>query len=242
MEVAHRILPRLAEILCLARRGAEGRAAAKIWSEIVDIHERRAIRSCGETAGEFNGMTTLHIKNMVCNRCVMVVEGLLRGLGIEPVSVTLGEAVLASEPDKTTLGKIGVALRAVGFELIDDRRSRLVEQVKNAIVELVHHSDTALKTNLSDYIAERTRHDYGYISGLFSEIENTTIEKYFIAQKIERVKELLVYGEMNLNEIADAAGYSSAAHLSAQFKKVTGVTPGHFRQIKEKKRKPLDEV
>ncbi len=187
-------------------------------------------------------MTTLHIKNMVCNRCVMVVEGILRDLGIEPVSVTLGEAVLASEPGEHRLAEIRKALQTVGFELIDDKRSRLIEQVKNAIVELVHHSDAALKTNLSDYIAERTHHDYGYISNLFSEIENTTIEKYFIAQKIERVKELLVYGEMNLNEIADAVGYSSAAHLSAQFKKVTGLTPSHFRQIKDKKRKPLDEV
>ncbi len=187
-------------------------------------------------------MTTLHIKNMVCNRCVMVVEGILRDLGIEPVSVTLGEAVLASAPNEQKLAEIKKALQAVGFELIDDRRSRLIEQVKNAIVELVHHSGEGLKTNLSDYVAERTHHDYGYISNLFSEIENITIEKYFIAQKIERVKELLVYGEMNLNEIADAVGYSSAAHLSAQFKKVTGLTPSHFRQIKDKKRKPLDEV
>ncbi len=187
-------------------------------------------------------MATIYIKNMVCNRCVMVVERLLRELDIEQVSVTLGEAVLASGLDEHKLVELKKALQAVGFELIDDRRSRLIEQVKNAIVELVHHSDNNLKTNLSDYVAERTHHDYGYISNLFSEIENTTIEKYFIAQKIERVKELLVYDEMNLNEIADQIGYSSAAHLSAQFKKVTGLTPSHFKQIKDKKRKPLDEV
>jgi AraC-like DNA-binding protein len=187
-------------------------------------------------------MTTIHIKNMVCNRCVMVVEELLQGLGIEPASITLGEAVLAAELDDVMRDKLREALETMGFELIDDRRSRLVEQVKNAIIELVHHSDNNLKTNLSNYIAERTHHDYGYVSGLFSEIENTTIEKYFIAQKIERVKELLVYDEMNLNEIADYMGYSSTAHLSAQFKKVTGLTPSHFRQIKDKKRKPLDEV
>lgn len=179
---------------------------------------------------------------MVCNRCVMVVEGLLRELGIEPLSVTLGEVVLASVPGEYKFAELKKALQAVGFELIDDRRSRLIEQVRNAIVELVHHRDADLKTNLSDYIAGRTHHDYGYISKLFSEIENTTIEKYFIAQKIERVKELLVYDEMNLNEIADRVGYSSAAHLSAQFKKVTGLTPSHFKQIKDKKRKPLDEV
>lgn len=187
-------------------------------------------------------MTKIYIKNMVCNRCIMVVEGILQQLGIETVSVTLGEAVLAAEPDKTTLEKLKEALQAVGFELIDDRRSRLIEQIKNVVIELVHHSDHTLKTNLSDYIAERTHHDYGYVSNLFSEIENTTIEKYFIAQKIERVKELLVYDEMNLNEIADAMGYSSVAHLSAQFKKVTGLTPSHYKQIGERKRKPLDEV
>ncbi len=187
-------------------------------------------------------MTTIYIKNMVCSRCVMVVEGLLRGLGIEPVSVTLGEAELASAPDKQNLTEIKKALQAVGFELIDDKRSRLIEQVRNAIIELIHYSDNNLKTNLSDYIADRTHHDYGYISNLFSEIESTTIEKYFIAQKIERVKELLVYDEMNLNEIADRMGYSSVSHLSAQFKKVTGLTPSYFKQIKDKKRKPLDEV
>ena len=179
---------------------------------------------------------------MVCNRCVMVVEGLLRGLGIEPLSVTLGEAVLAAEPDEATLVRLKEALQAVGFELIDDRRSRLIEEVKRAIIELVHKKDNDLKTNLSDYISEQTHHDYGYVSGLFSEVENTTLEKYFIAQKIERVKELLVYDEMNLNEIADALHYSSAAHLSAQFKKVTGLTPSHFRRVGERKRKPLDEV
>lgn len=172
----------------------------------------------------------------------MVVDEMLRRLGFDPVSVTLGEVILAEELTDVKLAELKEALQATGFELIDDKRSRLIEQVKSVIIELVHHKNNMLKTNQSDYISVKTNHDYGYISSLFSEIENTTLEKYFIAQKIERVKELLVYDEMNLNEIADVLNYSSAAHLSAQFKKVTGLTPSHFKQIKEKKRKPLDKV
>ncbi|WP_291529593.1 helix-turn-helix domain-containing protein [Bacteroides sp. UBA939] len=185
---------------------------------------------------------TIYIKNMVCNRCIMVVEDILKKLDIVPVSVTLGEVLFAKEPDEGKLDELKEALRTIGFELIDDKRSCLIEQVKKVIIELVHYNSNGLETNLSDYIAAKTHHGYRYISNLFSEIENTTIEKYFIAQKIERVKELLVYDELNLNEIADALNYSSAAHLSAQFKKVTGLTPSHFKQIKEKKRKPLDKV
>ena len=128
------------------------------------------------------------------------------------------------------------------FELIDDRRKQTVERVKNTVIELVREKDAALRTNLSDYIADRLHQDYGAVSSLFSEIENTTIEQYFIAQKIERVKELLAYGELSLGEIADKLNYSSTAHLSAQFKKVTGLTPSHFRKIGENRRKSLDKV
>ena len=179
---------------------------------------------------------------MVCNRCIMVVNDIFRQLGIVPVSVTLGEVVLAEEPDGDKWNEIIKRLQSVGFELIDNKRMLLIEQVKRTIIELVHRDNNELKKNLSEYISDSLRHDYTYISNLFSEIENTTIEKYFIAQKIERVKELLVYGELNLNEIADMLNYSSAAHLSAQFKKITGLTPSHFKQVKENKRKPLDKV
>ncbi|GAB1358490.1 hypothetical protein MASR1M31_02680 [Porphyromonadaceae bacterium] len=133
-------------------------------------------------------------------------------------------------------------LREVGFELIDDRRTRIIEQVKNAVVELVHRDNAMLKVNLSDYVSDKIHQDYSSISHLFSEVENTTIEKYFIAQKIERVKELLVYDELTLNEIADLMNYSSAAHLSAQFKKITGLTPSHYKRIKENRRIPLDKI
>jgi AraC-like DNA-binding protein len=172
----------------------------------------------------------------------MVVNDILKKLDITPVSVNLGEVVLAGEPSGAGRDELKNALRAVGFELIDSKRVRLIEQVKGIIIELVREDNSNLKTNLSDYIGNKLHHDYTYVSNLFSEIENTTIEKYFIAQKIERAKELLVYDEMNLNEIADMLNYSSAAHLSAQFKKVTGFTPSHFKQIKKNKRTPLDKV
>lgn len=184
----------------------------------------------------------IYIKNMVCNRCVMVVRDLLQRHGIVPVSIGLGEVVLEDKLPEPRKAALAEELSMLGFELIDNRRTQLIEQVKGAIIELVHKDNAYLRTNLSDYIAGRTGHDYSYVSNLFSEVENTTIEKYFILQKIERVKELLVYDEMSLSEIADLMNYSSAAHLSAQFKKVIGLTPSHYRRIKDKKRKPLDKV
>jgi AraC-like DNA-binding protein len=172
----------------------------------------------------------------------MVVNDILQKLDIIPISVTLGELVLAEEPDNTKRNELQDALQSVGFELIDNKRNHLIEQVKEVIIELVHRNNSDLKINLSDYISDKIHHDYSYISNLFSEIENTTVEKYFIAQRIERVKELLVYDELNLNEIADLLNYSSVAHLCAQFKKNTGFTPRLFKQVKENKRKPLDKV
>ncbi|MDH6309298.1 AraC-like DNA-binding protein [Dysgonomonas sp. PFB1-18] len=184
----------------------------------------------------------LYIKNMVCNRCIMVVRSELEKLGIEPLSVELGEVTLSENLTPQQKEQLGGTLESLGFSLIDDKKARLIEQVKNLIIELVHYNNNNLKINLSDYISEKLHHDYNYISNLFSEVEGTTIEKYFIAQKIEKVKELLVYDELTLNEIAFNLNYSSVAHLSAQFKKVTGLTPSHFKQIKSNKRKPLDEV
>lgn len=185
---------------------------------------------------------TLHIKNMVCNRCIMVIKNQLEQLGLHPLSVELGIVVL---PDKITdevYQSVKEAIEPFGFELIDDKKSQMIEQIKDTIIELVHYSDSDLKVNLSDYLASKFNRDYSSLSKLFSEVTNTTIEKYLIAQKIERAKELLVYGELSLNEIADQLNYSSAAYLSAQFKSVTGLTPSYFKKIKENKRKPLDEV
>ncbi len=185
---------------------------------------------------------TLHIKNMVCNRCIMVVKSELEKLGLQPTHVSLGEATLSASLAPVEKTTVDAALRKVGFEIIDDKKSQLIEKIKTAIVELVHHHNNQLKTNLSDYLSMKVHHDYKYITTLFTEVEGVTIEKYFIAQKIERVKELLVYNQLSLSEISDQLHYSSVAHLSAQFKKVTGLTPSHFKGIRTNKRKPLDDL
>ena len=184
----------------------------------------------------------LYIKNMVCSRCKMVVEAQLKSKGLRPLSVNLGEVEIEGDLTKNQLSQLDTSLKSVGFELIDNKKSQTIEKIKTAIVTLVHHSDHNLKTNLSDFITSQIHQDYNYLSNLFSEVEGTTIEKYFIAQKIEKVKELLVYDELSLREIAFRLNYSSLAYLSNQFKKVTGLTPSHFKQIKADKRKPLDSL
>jgi len=172
----------------------------------------------------------------------MVVKSQLEQLGLHPLSVELGIATLPGEITDEVYRKVKAALEPFGFELIDDKKSQTIEQIKDAIIELVHYNDNGLKVNLSDYLSSKLNRDYSALSKLFSEVTNTTVEKYLIAQKIERAKELLVYGELSLNEIADKLNYSSAAYLSSQFKSVTGLTPSYFRKIKENKRKPLDEI
>lgn len=179
---------------------------------------------------------------MVCNRCVMVVRDEMEKLGLDVSNVILGEVWLNQELSNEQKEKVRETLEPLGFELIDDRKSRNIEKIKNIIIDLVHHKDSLLQSNLSDLLSAELNHDYSYLSNLFSEVEGTTIEKYFIAQKIEKVKELLVYDELSLSEIAYRLNYSSVAYLSNQFKKVTGLTPSYFKQIKETKRKPLDEV
>lgn len=186
--------------------------------------------------------TTFYIKNMVCNRCIMAVEHVLTRLHLTPLYVELGKVVVQEEPSAELRARLRTELEALGFELLDDRRMQLIEQVRTAVVELVHYRNNGLRVNLSDYLAEHLHHDYSALSKLFSEVTGTTIEKYFIAQKIERVKELLVYDELSLGEIADLLNYSSTAHLSAQFKSVTGMTPSRFKQEKRNLRRPLDAV
>ncbi|MBN8680431.1 MAG: helix-turn-helix transcriptional regulator [Chitinophagales bacterium] len=187
-------------------------------------------------------MATIFIKNMVCNRCIMAVRDTLEAIGLPPNNLQLGEATFDHELSGQEKDAIEKALIPLGFALIDDRKSRLIALIKTLIIELVHHNDNELRTNLSDYLSQHLHHEYNYLSNLFSEVEGNTIEKYYIAQKIERVKELLVYDELSLSEIADQLHYSSVAHLSNQFKKVTGLTPSYFKQIRLEKRKPLDEV
>ena len=138
--------------------------------------------------------------------------------------------------------QLNIVLKSFGFDLIDDRKSRLIEKIKNIIVELVHYSEELLQTNFSDYLSAKLHQDYSYLSNLFSEVEGITIERFLIAQKIERVKELLKYDELSLTEISYKLGYSSVAHLSSQFKKITGLTPSHFKQAGQYKRKSLDKI
>ena len=189
-----------------------------------------------------NPENTLHIKNMVCNRCIMVVKSQLEQLGLHPLSVELGIAVLPDAVSNETYQRVKASLETFGFELIDDKKSQTVELIKDAIIELVHYDDNGLKTNLSDYLASKLHRDYSALSKLFSETTNTTIEKYLIAQKIERVKELLAYDEFSLSEIAGMLNYSSVAHLSAQFKRVTGLSPSAYKRAGRPGRLPLDKV
>lgn len=179
---------------------------------------------------------------MVSTRCKMEVKEQLKKLGLHYIVVDLGEIEIMetlSMPQREQLKK---ALLDSGLELMDDKKAMLIERIKNVIIEMVHHSDEVLKINFSNYLHEKLNHDYTYLSNLFSEVQGTTIEHYIISHKIERIKELIIYGELNVTEIAWKMGYSSVAHLSSQFKKVTGLSPSHFKQMKNKKRSPIEEI
>jgi len=179
---------------------------------------------------------------MVCHRCKLAVDKELQQSGYHPQQIELGEVIIEEELDHQQLEALDGRLRHLGFELIDDRKARLVEKIKNVIIQLVHHSDDTLTVNLSSYLADHLHYEYNYLSNLFSEAEGTTIEKYYISQKIEKVKELLIYDELTLSQIAYRMGYSSVAYLSSQFKKETGLTPSHFKQIKYNKRRNIEEL
>ena len=183
----------------------------------------------------------LFIKNMVCDRCTMVVTQIFDRMGLYPLAIKLGEVTLDKPLNEDQTETLRASLSGYGFELIDDKKSRTIDHIRNLIIGIVHRQ-IKIKTNLSDYLAKEIGRDYSYISNLFSEVEGTTIEQYYIHQKIEKVKELLVYDEHSLSQIADELGYSSVAHLSNQFKKITGLTPSHFKKIRENKRVPIDKV
>ena len=184
----------------------------------------------------------LYIKNMVCNRCKMVVKAELEKAGLNSLSVELGEVEVLEEPAKKDLDALNIHLKHLGFELIDDRKSTIIEKIKTELITLVQQLDEHNGINISQHISAKLHYDYPYLSNLFSEVEGTTIEKYLISLKIEKVKELLVYDELSLSEIAWKLGYSSVAHLSAQFKKITGLTPSFYKSLKEHKRKNIDEL
>ncbi|MFT3827519.1 MAG: AraC family transcriptional regulator [Chitinophagaceae bacterium] len=186
-------------------------------------------------------MSTLHIRNMVCPRCIAAVKQQLQQTGLEPLQVKLGEVVLAASPSKEQEEQLRKGLSELGFELLDDVRTQQIQKIKDIIIQHVHYSEDS-KFPFADILSRSLHRDYSYLSKLFSETEGITIEQYVILQKTERVKELLIYNEKSLSEIAFQLGYSSVAHLSAQFKKVTGLTPSAFKAQGSNLRKPLDGV
>jgi len=179
---------------------------------------------------------------MVCIRCKMVVKDELTKLGLHYITVELGEADIVETISPEQHDRFKDALVRSGLELMDDKKSVLIQKIKNVIVELIHYTDEPLAVNFSVFLSKKLDYDYTYLANLFSEVQGITIEKFIITHKIERVKELLVYNELNLTEIAYMMHYSSVAHLSAQFKKITGLTPSHFKQLKEKRRSMLEDL
>ena len=184
----------------------------------------------------------LYIKYMVSIRCKMLVKEELKKLGLHYVTVNLGEIEIMEDITFEVREQIKIALLKSGLELMDDKKAILIEKIKNVIIEMVHYTDEIPEINFSDSLSEKLNYDYTYLANLFSEVQGITIEKFVIAHKIERIKELLVYNELNLTEIAYLMRYSSVAHLSTQFKKVTGLTPSHFKQLREKRRSMPEDV
>ena len=185
----------------------------------------------------------IHIKNMVCERCQMMVRLQLENLGFTVRQIALGSAEIIPDPADEEMQLIAAALKVPGFELINKETDKTVEAIKNTVIELVHHSDISeLQTTYSDIIASRLGKDYAHLSRLFSNSQDSTIERFIIQQKVEKIKELLEYGELNLNEIAYKMGYSSSAHLSTQFKTITGLTPSQFRSAGQGERIPIDKI
>jgi len=184
----------------------------------------------------------IFVKNMVCQRCVMTVENVLRNLNISFNKVSLGEVEFSGKPANAELNNIQIALNHLGFELIDTRINKIIEDIKQAVMQYLALGMDSQNLKLSSFITNKIRYDYSYLSDLFSSIEGKTIEQFFILQRIEKVKEFLVYDQLSLTEISYQTGFSSVHHLSSQFKKVTGLTPSHFKKIGADKRKSLDDL
>ncbi len=179
---------------------------------------------------------------MVSNRCKMVVKSELKKMGLHFIVVDLGEVEIMENLPDSRIQELKIMLAESGLELMDDKRAVLIEKIKNVIIEMVHYSEEMIKINFSDYLSEKLNHNYTYLANLFSEVQGTTIEQFIISHKIERIKELIIYGELNISEIAWKMNYSRVAHLSSQFKKVTGLSPSHFKQLKDKRRSPIEEI
>lgn len=184
----------------------------------------------------------IYVKYMVSLRCKMVVKEELKKLGLHFIVVDLGEIEIMEDLSDRQFEELKSALLASGLELMSDKRAVLIEKIRNIIVEMIHYSDELPKVNYSDYISEKLHYDYTYLSNLFTEVKGTTIQQFIISHKIERVKELLLYDELNLTEISYRMQYSSVAHLSNQFKKITGLTPSQFKHLKNSHRNPIEEI
>jgi AraC-like DNA-binding protein len=172
----------------------------------------------------------------------MVVKTELKNLGLHFIVVDLGEVEIMEEITGEQRKLLQIALLESGLELMDDKRAILIEKIKKVIIEMVHHSDEIIKTNFSDYLSEKLDYDYTYLANLFSEVQGTTIEQFIISHKVERIKELIIYGELNISEIAWKMNYCTVSHVSNQFKKVTGLSPYHFKKLKNKRRSPIEEI
>ena len=179
---------------------------------------------------------------MVSTRCKMAVKELFKNLGIVYSSVELGEVEIAEILSDENLEELKISLLNIGFELIEDRRAILIERIKNIIIEMVHHSDKQIKVNFSDYLSEKLKYDYTYMANVFSEVQGISIEQFIISHKVERIKEYIIYDELNMTEIAIKMNYSSVAHLSGQFKKVTGLTPSYFKKLKLRRLEPIENI
>jgi AraC-like DNA-binding protein len=179
---------------------------------------------------------------MVSARCKVAVKEELKKFGLHFVFVDLGEVEVMEELSADQREQLKIALLSVGFELMNDKKSMTIERIKNVIIEMVHHADEVVKVNFSHYLSEKLNRDYTYLANLFSEIQGTTIEQFIISHKVERIKELIIYGELNITEIAWKMNYSSVAHLSNQFKKMTGLSPSHFKLLNNKERTPIEDV
>ena len=184
----------------------------------------------------------LFIKYMVSKRCKMVVKEILKELNLHFILVDLGEVEIMEDISFEQREFLKKELLESGLELMDDKKSILIEKIKTIIIQMIHYTEEDIKINFSDYLSEKLHHNYNYLANLFSDTQGTTIEHYIIYNKIERVKELMIYGELTITEIAYKMNYSSVAHLSSQFKKVTGLSPSHFKQLKDKRRNPIEEI
>jgi len=182
----------------------------------------------------------LYVKYMVSNRCKLAVIEELRKIDLPYVQVDLGEIELCEDASLSQIELLREGLKASGLELMDEKKAILIERIKNVVIQMVHHSDDIVKVNFSSFLSTKLNHNYTYLANLFSEVQGVTLEHFLIYHKIERIKELIIYGEMNISEIAWKMNYSSVSHLSNQFKKFTGLTPSHFRQLKYARRSPIE--